>query len=419
MFNNNRTQDVIRSIRCQFNIFFKYFHNPPPNKIVVFRILKKIILMPIIPYIRRGGNNMNKRKFALSTLLCICILISLAGGVSAQEQQQPTQTNYELVKKELKQKKGIKSLKIPESDKSKAKKDGKVKYGKVMKEIEIYFDSIGQPIETNLDDRKYQKLVLSLGGAVNDLPINKEQLIDFVKFIDLYENYEINDRISILSEKLNKNTIKEEEIIELDELLYPLAGESTMSGDNEPENQEMSLFAAGSNGYDPIDARDYARDWVSNSETLRNNDQFGYYSDYYNCDSCWNDCTNYVSQALMAGGMIHYTWASYNDSDGWYYSNSLPSYTWGGAHNFYLHWKERAGVAAYSSSLGVGDVINADFGGDGNIDHTAIITKVSSTSNSGKWLSQHTSDKEELTTVADWFSAGYIVYGYEMDKADN
>ncbi|MOA12399.1 putative amidase domain protein [compost metagenome] len=121
----------------------------------------------------------------------------------------------------------------------------------------------------------------------------------------------------------------------------------------------------------------------------------------------------------MAGGMTHYTWGGISDSDSWWYSNTGPSHSWGGAHNFYLHWRDRAGVAAYVSDLGVGDVINADFAGDGHIDHTAIITLSTGSSSSNKWLSQHTTDKKEVSTVADWFSSGYTVYGYEMDKSEN
>ncbi|MDC0760788.1 hypothetical protein POF51_08800 [Brevibacillus sp. AG] len=36
-----------------------------------------------------------------------------------------------------------------------------------------------------------------------------------------------------------------------------------------------------------------------------------------------------------------------------------------------------------------------------------------------QYLSQHSIDKKEVSTVGDWFDAGYDVYGYEMDKADN
>ncbi|MNW44929.1 putative amidase domain protein [compost metagenome] len=347
----------------------------------------------------------------------ICFLFSLTGVVSAKEVEQSSK--LEVLKSNLKQR-TINYLIVPNPDKEIAREEGEVKFKKVINELEGYFRSTGQNVSSNLDDKDFQESILSLGGEVWSIPTeDPKQLIELIKFIDLYENYEINEKIDVLSAKLKSDTIQERELSELSSLAYLADHISTLEDSNQSYENNVTTFAAGSNGYDPTDARDYARTWVSNTATLRNNSQFGYYSNYYNCTNCWNDCTNFVSQALMAGGMTHYTWGGISDSDSWWYSNTGPSHSWGGAHNFYLHWRDRAGVAAYVSDLGVGDVINADFAGDGHIDHTAIITLSTGSSSSNKWLSQHTTDKKEVSTVADWFSSGYTVYGYEMDKSEN
>lgn len=276
--------------------------------------------------------------------------------------------------------------------------------------INQYYQEKGITLTTNLDDPEYQMRVMMLGTAMDEFSKKEfKEIAKFVKFMDRYENYGKNEKIAKLKVKNDKGQLTTEEKIELEELL-PVEIDKVTEEDR-PTFSTMTVFA---NGYDQIAARDYARKWTSNSSTLRNNTQFGYYSTKNGCYSCWNDCTNFVSQALMAGGMRQ---LGYDQT--WYYSSSGPSYSWGGANNFYNHWKYRATVAGSYSALRTGDVVSANFDGDSDIDHTAMITYNSSDSASGKWLTQHTSDKEELTTVQSWLNSGYKVIGYEMDKASN
>ncbi|RSK44885.1 hypothetical protein EJA13_20505 [Bacillus canaveralius] len=264
----------------------------------------------------------------------------------------------------------------------------------IFKLVNEYFVNKGVDVVQDLDNVEYQQNVKSLGTAMDEFSSKDFKVIlEFVKFIDLYENYEKNEKINKLKLKKSspQNSISNIKESELEELLPITDTEETL---DTIVNPGYSLMAA--NGYNPTAARDYAYKWTSNTSTLRNNSQFPYYSGYYGCTSCWNDFTNFVSQALAAGSMRQI------DGYDWYYSNSGPSHSWGGANSFYKVWKVRAGIASSVSSLGVGDVVNADFDKDGDIDHTAIITRSSSTSSSGKWLTQHTSDKEEQTTVGTW-----------------
>ncbi|RSD25888.1 amidase domain-containing protein [Mesobacillus subterraneus] len=277
-----------------------------------------------------------------------------------------------------------------------------------------YLEKYGIVLDVNLDDREYQNKVMMLGTAAMDTLSDKEikEIIKFVKFMDRYENYGKNDKIVKMKEKNDNGQLTAEEKMEFEELLPIEIDQYTEeTGSDVPTFSTTAVFA---NGYDQIAARDYARKWTSNTEKLRNNTQFPYYSRLNNCYSCWWDCTNFVSQSLMAGGMRH---LGYDQT--WYYSNSGPSYSWGGANSFYKHWKNRAPVAGSHSALRTGDVVSTNYDTDADIDHTAIITKNDSSYASGKWLTQHTDDMEEKTTVGTWVSRGYKIVGYEMDKASN
>jgi Putative amidase domain len=94
-----------------------------------------------------------------------------------------------------------------------------------------------------------------------------------------------------------------------------------------------------------------------------------------------NDCTNFISQCLKAGG-----WADAGNTltrtanTSWYYSSlgtGFTTYTWAGAHNHYFFHKEsgRSTVGAYVSSLRLGDIMQVSFANNGQIDHTVIVSK--------------------------------------------
>ncbi|WP_026688815.1 amidase domain-containing protein [Alteribacter aurantiacus] len=89
-----------------------------------------------------------------------------------------------------------------------------------------------------------------------------------------------------------------------------------------------------------------------------------------------NNCTNYLSQCLKAGG-IPMT-GSGNRSKGWWYTGSNWSYSWTVANAFrwYLSGVKstiRAREVSSPKELIRGDVICYDFTGDGNWQHTTIV----------------------------------------------
>ncbi|WP_240511920.1 amidase domain-containing protein [Paludifilum halophilum] len=176
---------------------------------------------------------------------------------------------------------------------------------------------------------------------------------------------------------------------------------------DEEQSPEEDRSMVEKNGYDREKARDYAYKWWNK----RNNEEYGYYSRAMGgCYDCWYDCTNFVSQAISKGGLVQ--WKS---DPWWYYSDEKPSYAWGVANSLYKHMDQRAEPAKSVSELKVGDVVNGDLNGDGDIDHTAIITKIE---NGQIYVTQHTTDRKDAPLNA-WFAAGYDVYGWKMGTADN
>ncbi|MBK3570002.1 amidase domain-containing protein [Streptomyces sp. MBT62] len=95
-----------------------------------------------------------------------------------------------------------------------------------------------------------------------------------------------------------------------------------------------------------------------------------------------NDCTNFISQAMLAGGwgpkggaLIQRTSNKY-----WFYGPTkfTTSYTWAGAENWYWFAKKhekRTRILGNVWQLAKSDVLQADWTRNNNIDHSMIVTK--------------------------------------------
>lgn len=138
-----------------------------------------------------------------------------------------------------------------------------------------------------------------------------------------------------------------------------------------------------------------------------------------------NDCTNFVSQVLNAGGGISqirtdtYLW-DYDDAPNWYYANSFnnpPSWTWGGAHNQYVHlvgYSSNVRRVYSTSDLRLGDVMMWDTNpGDGifHIGHNTVVTKIQ---NGAIYLTYHSNDRED-EPISTLFNRGYLAYGWAIN----
>jgi Putative amidase domain len=85
-----------------------------------------------------------------------------------------------------------------------------------------------------------------------------------------------------------------------------------------------------------------------------------------------NDCTNFISQCLHAGGypMV----GGDHRGRGWWYRNNQWSYSWAVANSFYWFLRSRAQSVSRVEDLQIGDVICYDFEGDGKWNHNTIVT---------------------------------------------
>ncbi|MFD5691853.1 amidase domain-containing protein [Streptomyces rubiginosohelvolus] len=95
-----------------------------------------------------------------------------------------------------------------------------------------------------------------------------------------------------------------------------------------------------------------------------------------------NDCTNFISQAVHAGGWGPKGGALIQRKSNkyWFYGPAKPltSYTWAGAENWYWFAKKHSKRTKPLDNvwkMASADVLQADFDRNGKIDHTMIVTK--------------------------------------------
>jgi hypothetical protein len=109
-----------------------------------------------------------------------------------------------------------------------------------------------------------------------------------------------------------------------------------------------------------------------------------------------NDCTNFISQVVKAGGWVYDETGDRTLNNTWYYGSFTftTSYSWAGAHNFngFFNQSGRGFVATYFSDMLTGDILQADFGPtpDGNISHSMVVTSKDASNNI--YLTYHTNN---------------------------
>jgi len=92
------------------------------------------------------------------------------------------------------------------------------------------------------------------------------------------------------------------------------------------------------------------------------------------------DCTNFVSQALLSGGWAQIPGSLFDrgNTHVWWYDDWIPvaSHTWVGAIPFYnfLQQSGRAQLVSHLRDLDVGDVIQMQWPGNAALTHTVIVT---------------------------------------------
>lgn len=176
-------------------------------------------------------------------------------------------------------------------------------------------------------------------------------------------------------------------------------------GDDGPQSAQLAAPSSAVIDYDPAahrpgppstssysrtDAVAYAKKWA-----LGVNPEYGHFGE---------DCTNFISQALIAGGwkMIHgdacgdvknqHVWWFRRDAC-WHLTsrNTHCSWTWSVARYFYAFLVRSGRTSSLDNiwDLELGDVLQMDFG-DGHIKHTMMLTKKT---DDNLYLSYHSLDK--------------------------
>jgi hypothetical protein len=126
-----------------------------------------------------------------------------------------------------------------------------------------------------------------------------------------------------------------------------------------------------------------------------------------------NDCTNFVSQVMLAGG-----WTMVGDADdrkensAWWYGRSWwagGSYTWAAAHNFskFIDKSSRGTICA-RDALEIGDVVQiADK--DSHVHHSMIVTVLSK---NGPLMSYHSHNtvNRDLKEIEDLYQGHSFLY---------
>lgn len=152
---------------------------------------------------------------------------------------------------------------------------------------------------------------------------------------------------------------------------------SSPTGESESEGEPKAVQAAA--GYDYSKMVAHAnKHWKNYSDNYR---RYG------------NDCTNFISQAMRAGGW-KYTGDRRRHNSSWYYGSThtiYTSYTWAGAENWYWFakkWSKRTRILPHVKDMAKADVLQADFDRNNNINHTMIVTKPGV--NGNDYLTYHT-----------------------------
>lgn len=149
------------------------------------------------------------------------------------------------------------------------------------------------------------------------------------------------------------------------------------------------------NKYSRYNAVEYALTYAENP-----NSDFKYFDTY---NTVGGNCTNFVSQCLLAGGapMI------FSGENQWWYKNAKSSFSWSVAGSFYWflkksYLKKQYGVKGFETSdvsdLELGDVIFY-VNSKNQIQHSAIIT---SFYNGYPLISQNTPNLSNIFYIKSW-----------------
>ncbi|MFE7773305.1 amidase domain-containing protein [Streptomyces sp. NPDC057445] len=130
-----------------------------------------------------------------------------------------------------------------------------------------------------------------------------------------------------------------------------------------------------------------------------------------------SDCTNFISQAMRAGGwkIVDGNYFTRKDRKRWFYGPlaSTTSYTWAGAEPWY--WfaskhSKRTKLLNNVWKLEPSDVLQADWNRDNTIDHSMIVTKSGNGERYLTYRSSNTHNRKLSSLLASHRSAWWYVH---------
>ncbi|MFB6564887.1 MULTISPECIES: amidase domain-containing protein [unclassified Streptomyces] len=133
---------------------------------------------------------------------------------------------------------------------------------------------------------------------------------------------------------------------------------------------------------------------------------------YRKYNGAGGDCTNFISQALKAGGWKAVP-GSTSDYRNWWYDGSRQSDSWVGVNEWawFTLSNKRAANLANVYQADVGDILQVDFNRDGSKDHSMMVTYRSSAGM--PYLTYHSTNtyrKSLASIIASYPNANYYAY---------
>ncbi|MCX4695140.1 amidase domain-containing protein [Streptomyces sp. NBC_01408] len=133
---------------------------------------------------------------------------------------------------------------------------------------------------------------------------------------------------------------------------------------------------------------------------------------YRKFNGAGGDCTNFISQALKAGGWKNVPGSS-SDYRNWWYDGTRQSDSWVGTNEWawFTLSNQRAANLANVYQADIGDIVQLDFNKDGSKDHSMMVTYRSSAGM--PYLTYHSTNtyrKSLASIIASYPDATYFAY---------
>ncbi|MBU9720856.1 MULTISPECIES: amidase domain-containing protein [Bacillaceae] len=211
-------------------------------------------------------------------------------------------------------------------------------------------------------EKRNAKIVKNIvdGKIINEEQYENRALVDYV--VTIQHVIKHKEQFYIEENMQTRRIVMEDEDI-IDDYLLNRDGLGNLKAKNITQEFQRDTRQGPDYIYDRMEAVRYAERWW--------NDFNPAYQKFE------NDCTNYISQCLHAGGAP--MTGQPNRSNGWWYQNDQWSYSWTVAHALRWYFSgTKSGLLAREVSsadqLMKGDIICYDFNGDDNWQHTTIVT---------------------------------------------